>query len=171
MINVLTHWSRDKIAAIFPDDNFKYIFMNENIQILFKISLNFASEVRINNIPALARIMAWRRPGDKPLSEPMIVNLLTHICITRPQWVMFSYKNTPLMISQHWSKMAWYRQPTIFYLNQYWQSPMTPNTVSRGHWVKMFALILTPAYAIHLIYECLEVNIFTITWQLLLHPE
>ena len=31
--------------------------------------------------------MAWRRPGDKPLSEPMMVRLLTHICITRPQWV------------------------------------------------------------------------------------
>ena len=31
--------------------------------------------------------MAWRRPGDKPLSEPMMVNLPTHICVTRPQWV------------------------------------------------------------------------------------
>ena len=31
--------------------------------------------------------MAWRRPGDKLLSEPMMVNLLTHICVTRPQWV------------------------------------------------------------------------------------
>ena len=31
--------------------------------------------------------MAWRRPGDKPLSEPIMVSLLTHICVTRPQWV------------------------------------------------------------------------------------
>ena len=31
--------------------------------------------------------MAWRRPGDKPLSESMMVSLLTHICVTRPQWV------------------------------------------------------------------------------------
>ena len=31
--------------------------------------------------------MDWRRPGDKPLSEPMMVSLLTHICVTRPQWV------------------------------------------------------------------------------------
>ena len=31
--------------------------------------------------------MAWSRPGDKPLSEPMMVSLLTHICVTRPQWV------------------------------------------------------------------------------------
>ena len=32
-------------------------------------------------------MMAWRRSGDKPLSEPMMVNLLTHICVTRPQWI------------------------------------------------------------------------------------
>ena len=31
--------------------------------------------------------MAWRRPGDKSLSEPMMVSLLTHICVTWPQWV------------------------------------------------------------------------------------
>ena len=31
--------------------------------------------------------MAWRWPGYKPLSEPMMVSLLTHICVTQPQWV------------------------------------------------------------------------------------
>ena len=31
--------------------------------------------------------MAWRRPGDKPLSEPMMVSLPMRICVTRPQWV------------------------------------------------------------------------------------
>ena len=31
--------------------------------------------------------MAWRWPGDMPLSEPMMVSLLTHTCVTRPQWV------------------------------------------------------------------------------------
>ena len=41
----------------------------------------------MNSIPALVQIMAWRRPGDKPLSEPMMVRLPTHICVTRPQWV------------------------------------------------------------------------------------
>ena len=29
--------------------------------------------------------MAWRRPGDKPLSEAMVVSLLTHVCVVRPQ--------------------------------------------------------------------------------------
>ena len=31
--------------------------------------------------------MAWSRPGDKPLFEPMMVSLQTHICVTRPQWI------------------------------------------------------------------------------------
>ena len=39
----------------------------------------------ISNIPALVQIMAWRRPGDKPLSEPMMVSLTTYICVTQPQ--------------------------------------------------------------------------------------
>ena len=49
--------------------------------------LNFVPTGSINNIPALVQIMAWRRTGDKPLSEPMMVSLPTHICVTRPQWV------------------------------------------------------------------------------------
>ena len=71
----------------FADDIFKCIFENENEWISPRISLKFVPKVRINNIPALVQIMAWRRPGDKPLSEPMMVSLLTHICVTRPQWV------------------------------------------------------------------------------------
>ena len=70
----------------FADDTFKTIFLNENIRISIKISLKFVPNVPIN-IPALVQIMAWRWPGDKPLSEPMMVSLLTHICVTRPQWV------------------------------------------------------------------------------------
>ena len=69
----------------FADDTFKCIFLNENISISIKISLKFVPKVPINNIPALVQIMAWRRPGDKPLSEPMMVNLPTHICVTQPQ--------------------------------------------------------------------------------------
>ena len=71
----------------FADDIFKRIFLNENIWISLKISLKFVPKVPINNIPALVQIMAWRRPGAKPLSEPMMVNSLTHICVARPQWV------------------------------------------------------------------------------------
>ena len=42
--------------------------------------------------------MAWRRPGDKPLSEPVVVNLLTHIWVTRPQWVNTSLASIVLVV-------------------------------------------------------------------------
>ena len=71
----------------FTDDIFKRIFFNENVWISIKISLKFVPKVPINKIPALFQIMAWRRPGDKPLSEAMVFSLLTYICVTRPQWV------------------------------------------------------------------------------------
>ena len=67
----------------FPDDIFKCIFLNENVSISNIISLKFISKGPINNIPALIQIMARRRPGDKPISEQMMVSLLTHICVTR----------------------------------------------------------------------------------------
>ena len=71
----------------FADDTFKRTFFNENVRISITLSLKFVPKSLIDNIPALVPIMAWRRPGDKPLSEPMMVNLPTHICVTRPQWV------------------------------------------------------------------------------------
>ena len=71
----------------FADDVFKCIFLNENVWISLMISLKFVPNVPINNIPALVQIMAWRRSGDKPLSEPIMVSILTHICVIRPQWV------------------------------------------------------------------------------------
>ena len=74
----------------FADDTFEYIFMNENVWISIKISMKFVPKGPINNIPALVLIMAWRLPGDKPLSEQMMVKSLTHICVNRPEWVNLS---------------------------------------------------------------------------------
>ena len=89
-IESLTHWDRDKTAAI-SQMTFSNVFsIDENVWILLLISFKFVSKFqinRINNIPALVEIMAWRRPGNKPLSQPTMVKLLTHICVTRPQWV------------------------------------------------------------------------------------
>ena len=56
-----------------PDDIFKWILLNENVWIPVEISLKFAPKGPVNKNPALVQIMAWNRPGDKPLSEPMIV--------------------------------------------------------------------------------------------------
>ena len=76
----------------FPDDIFKCVYWNENVLISIKIFTEVYSHGPISITPALVQIMAWRRPGEKPLSEPMLVSLLTHICVTRPPWVKFIYK-------------------------------------------------------------------------------
>ena len=98
----------------FPDDIFKRIFLNENVQISIKISLEFVPKGPIDTSPALVQIMAWRRPGNKPLSEPMMVNILTHICITLPQWVQrvtVQEKDTLCCIGLWWSSQASLRDP------------------------------------------------------------
>ena len=64
-------------SLCFADGTFKHIFLNENVRISIKISLKFVPKGTINNNPALVQIMAWRRPGNKPLSEPTMVDLLT----------------------------------------------------------------------------------------------
>ena len=78
----LTHWGWDKNGHHFADDTFERIFFNENVQIWNKISLKFGPTGPINNIPALVQIMAWLRAGNKPLSDPMMARLPTHICVT-----------------------------------------------------------------------------------------
>ena len=71
----------------FPDDLFKCIFLIEKIGISIKILLKLVPKCPINNMPTLVQIMAWHQSDNKPLSEPMMVSLLTHVCVTQPQWV------------------------------------------------------------------------------------
>ena len=53
-----------------------------------QIRRRFADNIlKCNFIPALVQIMVCRRPGDKPLSERMMVRWATHICVIRPKWV------------------------------------------------------------------------------------
>ena len=76
-----------KMAAIFQT-TFSHAFSWMKIyEFRKKISLTFVPKGPIENIPALVQLMAWRRPGNKPLSEPMMVVLPAHTCVTRPQWV------------------------------------------------------------------------------------
>ena len=75
---VKTTLGRGKIAAISQttfSDECSWLKMHE-----FRFR-----KVLINRITALVQIMAWRRPGDKPLSESMMVSFLTHICVTQLQ--------------------------------------------------------------------------------------
>ena len=86
-INVVnTLWPRQNCRHFADDDVLKCIFFNENIWITLKISLKFAPKVPINTIAALVQIMAWRLVGAKPLSEPTMVSLPTHIFAHKFQW-------------------------------------------------------------------------------------
>ena len=66
---VLTHLPLD------ADSIFKCIYLIEKAQVLIQISLKFVPMGPINNMPALVQIMAWGRPDDKPLSEPILIRL------------------------------------------------------------------------------------------------
>ena len=55
-----------------PDNIFKCIFLNNNVWISNTIWLNFVPKGPIGKNTALVQIMAWHRPGNKPLSEPMM---------------------------------------------------------------------------------------------------
>ena len=83
----LTHLRWDKMAANLADKIFECIFLNKDERILIQLSLKFVSTNPIHNKPALVQVLAWHRPGDKPLSERMLVSLLMHICVTQHQWV------------------------------------------------------------------------------------
>ena len=91
----------------FTDGIYKCIVLNKNAWISLKVSLKFVHKVRIDNIPALVQIMAWRWPGDKPLSEPIMVSLLTHICVTRPQWVKHRINSIPSSLPTPSHEVLW----------------------------------------------------------------
>ena len=108
----------------FTDDIFKCISFNENVWISIKVSLKFVPKGPIKNIPALVQIMPWRCPRDKPLSEPMMVGLPTHIYITPPQWVNTLWPGDAIWHQRSWSTlvqvMAWCLTAPSHYLNQCW---------------------------------------------------
>ena len=58
------------------DNIFKYIFMNEKFCISIRISLTFVHKGPIGNKSVSVQVIAWHRPGDKPLSVLMMVRLL-----------------------------------------------------------------------------------------------
>ena len=81
----LHHGGRGKMAAIFQTTFSNAFSWMKFFEFWLKFHWNLFKGA-FNNIPALAKIIAWHRPGDKPLSEPMLVSLLAHTCVTRPQW-------------------------------------------------------------------------------------
>ena len=84
---LLTQGGWDKMAAIFLTTFSSAFSWMKSFVFWLRFHWSLFVKGAINNIPALVQMMTWRRPGDKPLSDPMMVSLLLHWCITRPQWV------------------------------------------------------------------------------------
>ena len=106
------------MAAILADDNSRCIFLNKNDRIPIRISLKFVPVSPINHIPALVQIMACRLAGTKPLSEPMMVSLMTHIWVTRPQWVKLLHGLSLVAVGlsvgyKTWPPIGWHRHFVI----------------------------------------------------------
>ena len=89
--NQLTHWDRDKMDTNSQTTLWSAFSLMKTCEFPIKIALKLVPEGPINNIPELVQIMAWQGPGDKALSEPMIVRLSMHICVTWPQWLNEQY--------------------------------------------------------------------------------
>ena len=101
MINTL---SPRRNGHNFPDDIFKGICLHENdelrLRFHWRLFLSFQSSI----FATLVQTIAWRWPGDKPLSEAMVVSLLAHVHYTRPQWVnsiSLSQKRLPCCLSSN----------------------------------------------------------------------
>ena len=83
---ISTNWGWDKIATISQMTFSNAFSWMTTYEFHLRFLLKFILKITTNNNPALVQIMAWRRPGDKPLSEPMMVSLLTYICVKPYQW-------------------------------------------------------------------------------------
>ena len=78
----LTHWGQNKMDAISQTTFWSAFSWMKKFE--FRITLKFVPMAPINNNPRLVQVLAWRRPGDKPLSEPMMVRLqITDVYIRR----------------------------------------------------------------------------------------
>ena len=86
-------------GRLFANDIFGCIFVKWKICTLIKISLKFISKSPIDNNLAMVKIMAWRRIGDKPLSESMLTRFTD-------AYMRYQRELTPLAMSYGWDSKS-----------------------------------------------------------------
>ena len=97
----------------FPDNIFKWIFLNENVWISIEISLTFAPKYPITYyIPPSLRIMAWHWPGD---NLAIIWNNDGII-----YWRIYASLGLNELKSSKW--FGWYLMSTWQTILRFWQS-------------------------------------------------
>ena len=95
------------------------------IPIVVKISPRFVPKGPTNNIPALVKIMAWRRPGDKPLSEPVIGPVTANVSESRIRIQQF-----PSLYNKMDLKMSPVKMSVIVY----WPRCINNGKLTSGSW-------------------------------------
>ena len=75
----------------FADGVFKCIFVNDMFCISIQISLKFVPKGQIGNNPALVKIIAWCRIGNKPLSQPMLTRFPDAYMRHEGRWLNMLY--------------------------------------------------------------------------------
>ena len=123
-------WQEGKIHILrsrqncrhFTDGIFKCIFLNKMYEYRLRFHCSLSPKFELRIFQRWFR-MAWRQPGDKPLSEPMVVGLLTHICVIHSMSYSVFYI---LICCQHTavkcfslSCSKWYYMSWVFVIIQY----------------------------------------------------
>ena len=129
-------WLDSSLPRLNGHNTFICIFVNEKFCILVKISLKFVPTGPIDDNPALVQIMAWRRIGNKPLSEPMLTRFTdTDICGIRGRWV-----NINPCLNTFWPIVNWNPRDKIN-----WNLNQNTNIFFQGNlfeyclpWISMF---------------------------------
>ena len=104
-LHTLTYWGHDKTANVLQATfSIAFSWMK-----MYKFRLRFPRSVfpRVK-LAMFQHWLAWRRSDDKPLSETMMVSLLTHICVTRPQRVNTYTEQRTRSISSMESHLGFY---------------------------------------------------------------
>ena len=87
----LTHEAETKWLQFYKR-HFKTHLLERTNLISFKISLKFVHKGPFDNKSALGQVIAWRRTGNKPLSEPMMAQL-TDACMRHAYYMLYAWRS------------------------------------------------------------------------------
>ena len=139
---ILTRWGLDKIDAIFPDNIFKYIFLNANIWISIKFSLKFVWQY----IAALVQILnstvcstdclgkhqcqrSWSFEGNPSVTDGFSSQKVSNAASVGPMLVQRWHTTIGVTLCQRWPNVS---APT---LGRCWHN--VGSTLVRDRWANV----------------------------------
>ena len=128
-------WSQDKMAAISQmtfSNAFSWIKMYE-FDLRFNWTL-FLPKGTINNIQALVQIRAWCQPGNKPLSETMIVYRCIYVSLYLNEVRMPVLSGVDVWIVWYKWERTVTKQTYLRSINKWWKEKMLYMCCYKIHW-------------------------------------